>query len=124
MNLAPARFRNLLRKPGEMQRHYLTLRLPLCFRHSLGVSIEGHAGRCVPSSSCMTLMSAPMAQQGRIRVQRSQRAAAFRAILVSNSTFSVEARMHDLPHSRWIRSSDTAAIWLLGFAFTAVHFVA
>jgi 4-amino-4-deoxy-L-arabinose transferase-like glycosyltransferase len=32
--------------------------------------------------------------------------------------------MHDSPHSRRILSSDTAALWLLGFAFTAAHLVA
>lgn len=32
--------------------------------------------------------------------------------------------MHDSPHSRRILLSDTTALWILGFAFTAVHFVA
>ncbi len=32
--------------------------------------------------------------------------------------------MHDPPHSRRILSSDTAALWLLGLGFTAVHLVA
>src|SRR5271166_5307311 len=32
--------------------------------------------------------------------------------------------MHDSPQSHRILSSDTAALWLLGLAFTAVHFVA
>jgi 4-amino-4-deoxy-L-arabinose transferase-like glycosyltransferase len=45
-------------------------------------------------------------------------------MLVSNSIFSIEALMHDSPHRRRILSSDTAALWLLGRAFTAVHLVA
>jgi 4-amino-4-deoxy-L-arabinose transferase-like glycosyltransferase len=53
----------------------------------------------------------------------SQRAA-LRAILVSNSIFPSEAPMHDSPQSHRILSSDTAALWLLGLAFTAVHIVA
>ena len=32
--------------------------------------------------------------------------------------------MHDSPHPRRILLSDTAALWLLGLAFTAVHLVA
>ena len=32
--------------------------------------------------------------------------------------------MHDSPHSHRILVSDTAALWLLGLAFTAVHLVA
>jgi hypothetical protein len=32
--------------------------------------------------------------------------------------------MHDSPQSHRILSSDTAALWLLGLAFIAVHFVA
>ena len=32
--------------------------------------------------------------------------------------------MHDSPQSHRILSSDTAALWLLGLAFTAVPFVA
>ena len=32
--------------------------------------------------------------------------------------------MHDSPQSHRILSSDTAALWLLGLAFTAVHLVA
>jgi hypothetical protein len=32
--------------------------------------------------------------------------------------------MHDSPQSHRILSSDTAALWLLGLAFTAAHFVA
>src|SRR5271169_438148 len=31
--------------------------------------------------------------------------------------------MQDSPHPRVILSSDTAALWILGFSFTAVHFV-
>jgi hypothetical protein len=38
--------------------------------------------------------------------------------------FPSEAPMHDSPQSHRILSSDTAALWLLGLAFTAVHFVA
>ena len=56
-------------------------------------------------------------------MQLSQRAA-LRAILVSNSIFPSEAPMHDSPQSQRILSSDTAALWLFGLAFTAVHFVA
>jgi hypothetical protein len=56
-------------------------------------------------------------------LQLSQRAA-LRAILVSNSIFPSEAPMHDSPQWHRIHSSDTAALWLLGLAFTSVHFVA
>jgi hypothetical protein len=62
-------------------------------------------------------------QGGWDALQLSQRAA-LRAILVSNSIFPSEAPMHDSPQSHRILSSDTAALWLLGLAFTAVHFVA
>jgi len=40
------------------------------------------------------------------------------------STLRTEALMRNSPHSRRILSSDTAALLLLGFAFTAVHLVA
>jgi len=32
--------------------------------------------------------------------------------------------MHDSSHLRRILSSDTAALWLLGLAFTALHLIA
>jgi hypothetical protein len=42
---------------------------------------------------------------------------------MKKSVLTGEALVHDSSHSRRILSSDTAALWLLGLAFTGLHLV-